>query len=196
MAGRKQIDPVLVSIIHNCLDGIAEEMGQTMLRTSRSPIFSEARDFATAILDHKLRLVAQKPYIGVLMGVAPFALRTIAKVFEGNINEGDVFLVNDPYKGGNNHLPDFTTAKPVFDHGTLSFWSVTKGHLADIGGIGAAGYNPLAANICEEGIRVPPVKLYDRGSFQSSTWEMIIANVRQNQLVEGCPLSGRRCDIR
>lgn len=185
MVKRKGIDPVLVSIIDRYLDSIAEEMGQTMLRTSRSPIFSEAGDFATAILDRKLRLVAQKPYIAVLMGTIPFAVRAIAKFFEGNINEGDVFLVNDPYKGGNNHLSDFTTVKPVFNHGKLAFWLAAKGHLADIGGEGVAGYNPLAVDIREEGIRIPPVKLYDRGSYQQSTWDMIVTNVRQNQIVEG-----------
>lgn len=185
MVGRKRIDPVLVSIIDECLYGIAEEMGQNMLRTSRSPVFSEAGDFATAILDRKLRLVAEKPYIAVLMGTIPFAVRAIAKFFEGNINEGDVFLVNDPYEGGNNHLPDFTTAKPVFNHGKLAFWSVTKGHLADVGGQGAAWYNPLSTDIREEGIRIQPVKLYDRGKYQPSTWDMILSNVRQGQLVEG-----------
>jgi len=185
MAKTNYIDPITVSIIDNRLDTIAEEMGKTMLRTSRSPIFSEARDFAAAIFDREIRLVAQKPYIAVLMGTTPFVVRAIAKCYEGDINEGDVYLVNDPYKGGNNHLPDFTMAKPVFEHGTLAFWSVAKGHLADIGGTGTAGYNPLAVNIWEEGIRIPPVKLYDRGNYQRSIWDMIIANVRQNQLVEG-----------
>ncbi len=181
----KRIDPVLVSIMDNLFNSIAEEMGQTMLRTSRSPIFSEAGDFATAIVDHKLRLVSQKPYIAVLMGTIPFAVRAINKSFEGNINEGDVYLVNDPYRGGNSHLPDCTVAKPVFENGKLVFWSVAKGHLADIGGKGAAGYNPLATNIVEEGIRIPPVKLYERGDYQQNAWDLIITNVRHSELVEG-----------
>lgn len=185
MVERKRIDHVLVSIIDNCLEGITKEMGQNMLRTSRSSVFSEAGDFATAIVDCKFRLVAEKPYIAVLMGTIPFAVRAIADCFAGNINEGDVFIVNDPYKGGNNHILDFTTAKPIFNNGKLAFWAVAKGHLADVGSKGVACYNPLATNIREEGISISPVKLYDGGNYQGVTWDMITANMGQGHLVEG-----------
>ncbi len=154
MAQRKTARPdsIKVSVIGNRLDAISKEIGQTMLRTSRSPIFSEARDFVTAIFDADCRLVAQTAYIPVLMGALPYALRSIASAFAGDIEDGDVFILNDPYRG-NNHPPDITIAKPVFDQDRVAFWSVSKGHHADVGGGGVAGYNPAAKVVWEEGIR-------------------------------------------
>ena len=178
------IDPVRVAVIGNRLDAISREIGQTMLRTSRSPIFSEARDFVTAIFDKELRLVAQTAYIPVLMGALPFALRSIAQTFAGDINEGDVFILNDPYRG-NNHPPDINIARPVFFNGTVEFWCICKGHHADVGGGGVAGYNPAARSVWEEGIRIPPAKLYDAGKPNKALWDTILLNVRLPFLVEG-----------
>jgi N-methylhydantoinase B len=179
-----QLDRIKVSVIGNRLDAISKEIGQTMLRTSRSPIFSEARDFVTAIFDAQTRLVAQTAYIPVLMGALPYALRSIAKTFEGDIQDGDIFILNDPYRG-NNHPPDITIAKPVFHAGKVAFWSVSKGHHADVGGGGVAGYNPAAKVIWEEGIRIPPAKLYMQGKPNRALWDTILLNVHLPFLVEG-----------
>lgn len=179
-----ELDPILVSVISNRLDSITKEMGQTMLRTSRSPIFSEARDFVTAVYDRHLRLIAQTAYIPVLLAATPWAVRSIAETYVGEIYEGDVFILNDPYRG-NNHPPDVTVAKPIFHEGELCFWAVAKGHQADIGGGGAAGYNPAARNIWEEGVRIPPAKLYERGKPNRGVWDLILLNVHLTFLVEG-----------
>lgn len=177
-------DPILVSVICNRLDSITKEMGKTMLRTSRSPIFSEARDFVTAIFDRRLRLVAQTAYIPVLLAATPWAVRSIAESHEGDIHDGDVFALNDPYRG-NNHPPDMTIARPVYWKGEIAFWAVTKGHQADVGGGGAAGYHPAARSVWDECVRIPPVKLYEGGRANSGVWELILANVRLRALVEG-----------
>jgi N-methylhydantoinase B len=177
-------DQIKVSVIGNRLDAISREIGQTMLRTSRSPIFSEARDFVTAIFDAQTRLVAQTAYIPVLMGALPYALRSIAKTFEGDVDDGDIFILNDPYRG-NNHPPDITIAKPVFHGGKIAFWAVSKGHHADVGGGGVAGYNPGAKVIWEEGIRIPPAKLYIAGKANKALWDTILLNVHLPFLVEG-----------
>lgn len=179
-----KIDPILISVISNRLDSITKEMGQTMLRTSRSPIFSEARDFVTAIYDRQLRLVAQTAYIPVLLAATPWAVRSIAETYAEDTYEGDVFILNDPYHG-NNHPPDFTVTKPVFISDELRFWSVTKGHQADTGGGGAAGYHPEARDVWDEGLRIPPTKLFDQGKVNRGLWEMILSNVRLRFLVEG-----------
>ena len=178
------IDPIKVSVIDNRLDAISKEIGQTMLRTSRSPIFSEARDFVTGVFDHKLRLVAQTAYIPVLMGALPYAVKSIAARFENDIDEGDIFILNDPYHG-NNHPPDITIAKPVFYQGQIRFWSVCKGHHADVGGGGVAGYNPGARSIWEECIRIPPAKLYLAGKLNQGLMDTILLNVHLPFLVEG-----------
>ncbi|MBV9799375.1 MAG: hydantoinase B/oxoprolinase family protein [Solirubrobacterales bacterium] len=178
------VDRILVSVIGNRLDAISKEIGQTMLRTSRSPIFSEARDFVTAIFDNQQRLVAQTAYIPVIMGALPYAMRSIAAAFGDDIDEGDVFILNDPYHG-NNHPPDITVLKPVFAGGELLFWSVSKGHHADVGGGGVAGYNPAARSVWEECVRIPPAKLYVRGEPNRALWDTILINVHLPFLVEG-----------
>lgn len=181
---KASIDPIRVSVIGNRLDAISKEIGQTMLRTSRSPIFSEARDFVTGVFDRDLRLVAQTAYIPVLMGALPYALRGIVDTFGGDIQPGDVFILNDPYRG-NNHPPDITIAKPVFHEEEIQFWSVCKGHHADVGGGGVAGYNPGARSVWEECIRIPPAKLYIAGKANRALFDTILINVHLPFLVEG-----------
>lgn len=179
-----RLDRIKVSVISNRLDAISKEIGQTMLRTSRSPIFSEARDFVTGVFDAKLRLVAQTAYIPVLMGALPYAIKSIAKTFEGDIDDGDIFILNDPFRG-NNHPPDITIAKPIFDGKEIAFWAVSKGHHADVGGGGVAGYNPGAKSVWEECIRIPPAKLYVKGKPNKGLWDTILLNVFLSFLVEG-----------
>jgi N-methylhydantoinase B len=117
------------------------------------------------------------------MGALPFALESIAQEYEGDVEEGDVFILNDPYRG-NNHPPDITIAKPVFNDGEVQFWSVSKGHHADVGGGGVVGYNPAARTVWEEGVRIPPAKLVAKGRRNKSLWDFILLNVRMPWLVE------------
>ena len=177
-------DVILTSVIANRLESICREMGGAMLRSARSSIFAENRDFVTAVFDHQPRMVAQAAYIPVLLGSTPWAVESIARFFEGEIEDGDVMVLNDPFMG-NNHLPDVTVVRPVFHQGRLRFWVVTRGHHADIGGGGAGGYNPNARTTWEEGLRITPSKLYIAGRFQRQLWTMILANVRLPALVEG-----------
>ena len=178
------VDPIKVSVIGNRLAAISMEIGQTMLRTSRSPIFSEARDFVTAVFDSQLRMVAQTAYIPVIMGALPYAVRGIVEAFTDDIEPGDVFIMNDPYRG-NNHPPDINIIKPVFHDGEVAFWSVSKGHHADVGGGGVAGYNPGATSVFDECIRIPPSKLYMAGKPNKGLWDTILLNVHLPFLVEG-----------
>ena len=182
---RVQDDPISVAVISNRLTAITKEMGQIMLLTSRSPIFSESRDFVTAIFDAEGQLIAQTSYIPVLLGAIPFAMKAICRKYQNQeLHPGDVIIANDPYEG-NSHLPDVTIARPVFYQGRLVFWSVTKGHQADLGGAGVAGYNPAAKTVWEEGLRLPAIKLYDREQYQGDVWDLILLNVKSRHLVEG-----------
>jgi N-methylhydantoinase B len=176
-------DPIQVALIAGALGTVSREMAESMLRTSRSPIFSEVRDIVTAIFDRRGRLVAQAAFIPVLMGSTPFALRAIINRFR-DARDGDVFLLNDPFHG-NNHLPDFTVARPVFVDRELAFWVMTRGHQADVGARGPSGYNPEAKNAWEEGIRIPPVRLYEGGRRRDDMWEFLLLNLRLPEIVEG-----------
>lgn len=176
-------DPILVAVIGNALDGITKEIGETMLRTSRSPIFVEARDFATSIFSADCRLLAQTHYIPVIGGATPFAQRAVIDFFGDDISDGDVFIHNDPFAGGS-HLPDITITRPIFWDGKLVFWAMTKGHNADVGGDGVVGFNPGATDVWDEGLRIPPTRIIEQGKIRSDTWELILRNVRMRSLVE------------
>jgi len=141
-------------------------------------------DFVTGIFDAKGRWVASKDYIPVLAGSMPAAYAAVSRRFEGDVEEGDIFLLNDPFSG-NNHPPDVTLLKPVFHHQRLSFWVVSKGHHADVGGNGVVGYNPNARDCWEDALRIPPVRLVRRGEFERDIWDLVLCNVRLREYVEG-----------
>ena len=108
------VDPIVVSVIQHRLLAIVEEMGEAMLRTSYSQILNSSRDFSTAICDLDGRLIAQAEHVPIHVGALPFAARAVTEFFGDDIHPGDVFLLNDPYHGGN-HLPDLTAFVPVFE---------------------------------------------------------------------------------
>ena len=171
------VDPITVSVIQHRLRAIVEEMGEAMLRTSYSQILNSSRDFSTALCDPEGRLIAQAEHVPIHVGALPFAARAVHDFFKGTIQPGDVYLLNDPYRGGN-HLPDLTAFVPVFDGDRLVFWSINRSHQSDIGGATHGAYNASATEIFQEGLRVPPLKLYDRGVRREDVYEMIVLNVR------------------
>ena len=178
------VDPILVSVVRNRLDVVTKEMGQVMLRTARSPIFSEARDFVTAVFDRHGRNVAQTSYIPVLVNSTPWAIEQFTAAFEGDMQDGDVYLLNDPHKG-NNHPPDLTIAKPILHEGELAYWTLSKGHHVDVGGKGVVGYNPAAQTVFEEGMLFPPTKLVDAGRPNQALVDVFLNNLMLAPLVQG-----------
>jgi N-methylhydantoinase B len=176
-------DPALVAIVANRLQAIAEHMAESMLRTSRSPVF-QMRDFVTGIFTADGRWVATRDWIPVLAGSMPRALEAIVERFDGEVHDGDIYVLNDPYHG-NNHPPDITIVRTFFHDGALAFWAMSKGHHADVGGGGVMGYNPEAVDVWDDALRIPPVRLYDRGVPQRDVWDLILLNVRLRDFVEG-----------
>jgi N-methylhydantoinase B len=176
-----RVDPVTVSVIQHRLLAIVEEMGEAMLRTAYSQILNSSRDFSTAICDLGGRLIAQAEHVPIHVGALPFAARAVTEFFGDDIHPGDVFLLNDPYHGGN-HLPDLTAFVPVFAAGLGGekprFWSINRAHQSDIGGATHGAYNASATDIWQEGIRITPLKLYDRGEMRRDVMELIATNVR------------------
>ncbi len=171
------IDPITVSVIQHRLRAIVEEMGEAMLRTAYSQILNSSRDFSTALCDPQGRLIAQAEHVPIHVGALPYAARAVSEYFGDTIKPGDVYLLNDPYRGGN-HLPDLTAFVPVFDHGHFVFWSINRSHQSDIGGATHGAYNAGATEIFQEGIRIPPLRLYDQGVRREDVYEMIVLNVR------------------
>jgi N-methylhydantoinase B len=171
------IDPITVSVIQHRLRAIVEEMGEAMLRTAYSQILNSSRDFSTALCDPKGRLIAQAEHVPIHVGALPFAARAVTDYFGDTIKPGDVYLLNDPYRGGN-HIPDLTAFVPVFDGDRFVFWSINRSHQSDIGGATHGAYNAGATEIFQEGIRIPPLRLYDQGVRREDVYEMIVLNVR------------------
>ena len=178
-----RIDPILLSVLQRRFKSITEEMGQTLLRTTRSPILSEARDFVTGLYDAQGRMLEQTEYIPVLA----FALHPICEFiidyYGDDIHDGDVILHNDVFSRGNQNA-DVAAFKPVFHDGELVAWAACKGHQADIGGAVAGGYNPEAREVWQEALRIPPVKVYAAGRFLKDVWDLIFANVRYDIVAE------------
>jgi N-methylhydantoinase B len=170
-------DPIVSSVIQHRLLALVEEMGEAMLRTSYSQILNSSRDFSTAICDIEGRLIAQAEHVPIHVGALPFAARAITEFFGDDIHPGDVFLLNDPYHGGN-HLPDLTAFVPVFAGNRPRFWSINRAHQSDIGGATHGAYNAAATDIWQEGIRITPLRLYDRGAVRADLLQMIATNVR------------------
>ncbi len=178
------VDPVLLNILQQRLDVITEEMGLNMMRTARSPIFSEAHDFSCYITDAQGRLIAQRDGLPIHTGSGGFAVRAVLKEFAGDIHEGDLFILNDPYLASGNHLPDWTVINPIFLTGTLTAFSCNRAHQIDIGGNAPGTYNSLAREIFAEGIRIPPIKLWRRGKEDRDILKLLAHNTRSPEVIE------------
>ena len=170
-------DPITVSVVQHRLEAIVQEMGEAMLRTAYSQILNSSRDFSTAVFDGEGRLAAQAEHVPIHVGALPWAVAAIRDFFTDRVRPGDLFLLNDPYHGGN-HLPDLTVLLPVFVDGRPVFWSINRAHQHDIGGATHGTYNPGATEIWQEGIRITPLKLYDAGELREDVLTMLATNVR------------------
>ena len=140
-------DPVMLEIFNNLFMSIAEQMGVTLQNTAYSVNIKERLDFSCAVFDREGRLVANAPHMPVHLGSMDRSVETIIRDNAGRIRPGDVFALNAPYNGGT-HLPDITVCTPVFDEEaeTILFWTASRGHHADIGGIAPGSMSPLATD--------------------------------------------------
>ncbi len=172
-----KIDKILVSIIGRALKAFTDEMSLCMEKTTRSPILCEAKDFVTGLYDAEGRMLEQTENLPILSFSLSPVCEHIAKKFAGNIFPGDVFFHNDVFSLGNQNN-DVAAFKPIFHGETLVGWAAAKGHMADIGGNVRGGYNPNATEVWQEALRIPAVKVVERGVLREDVWDLIFANVR------------------
>jgi N-methylhydantoinase B len=178
-----KIDPITRSVVQHRLSSIVKEMGEAMLRTSYSQILNSSRDFSLAICDTQGRLIAQADHIPVHVGALPWATLAVEARFS-DVRPGDVILLNDPYHGGS-HLPDLTAFVPVFDGEKRLLWTIVRAHQSDIGGATHGGYNPAATEIFQEGLRVPPIRLYEAGRLRDDLLDLLALNIRNSREFRG-----------
>src|SRR6187431_1495738 len=178
-----KIDPITRSVVQHRLSSIVKEMGEAMLRTSYSQILNSSRDFSLAICDTRSRLIAQADHIPVHVGALTWATLAVEERFK-DVQPGDVILLNDPYHGGS-HLPDLTAFVPVFAGDKRLLWTIVRAHQSDIGGATHGAYNPAATEIYQEGLRIPPIKLYEAGKLRDDLLDLLALNIRNPREFRG-----------
>jgi N-methylhydantoinase B/oxoprolinase/acetone carboxylase alpha subunit len=173
-----ELDAVGLHVLHNALGNIAAEMALVMMKTSYSTIFNEGLDFSTVLLDRSGNLIAEKNYTPSMMGAIPNTVRwTLEEFGEAFFEPGDVVIHNDPYRG-QCHLPEHMVMAPIFHDGELLGFAGNIGHVAEIGGKAPGSFASDATDVYQEGLRLPPVKLFERGRYNEQVWRIILANHR------------------
>ncbi len=178
------VDPITLSVVRGVLETTQREMTVSLEKTARSSVFNLAHDYSTALFDGKPEMILQGQDIPIHLGSLIPAMKAVAGYFGDDIHPGDLLLHNDPAYMGS-HAIDVCMYKPVFYKDELVFWTVCKGHLTDIGGPVPAGYNPDAKEIYAEGLRIPPVKIWDRGVPRNDVLNLILTNMRARRSQEG-----------
>ncbi len=194
----QRFDPVRLEIFRHLFTALAEEMGASLRRSAHSPNIKERRDYSCALFDTGGRVIAMGDHMPVHLGAMPMSVAA-ALAELGDLAPGDVAILNDPFRGGT-HLPDITAIAPVYvsdadtatgagpdmgaEPGLLLGFVAARAHHADVGGM-AAGSMPLAREIYQEGLRIPPVLLMEGGKRNEAVWRMVLANVRTPAEREG-----------
>ena len=164
------LDPVTVQVIGAALSSIVEETGEALIRASYSTNIKERRDCSTALFDVQGRTLCQAEHIpihlGSFIGIVPHVLKHHPIT---DMRPGDVFIGNDPYAGGGTHLPDIVMAEPIFVDGMIVAWTVNLAHHADFADRGHA-------HIYQEGLRIPPIRLYRAGELQQDVLDLVLLN--------------------
>src|SRR4051812_42007872 len=179
------VDPVTAEIVRYKLEGIANEMNATTLRSAFSPIVKEGRDASASIFTPEGEPLAQSSSIPIHLATLIPAVRRMLDDFPlHTMRAGDVYILNDPYCGGT-HLPDIAAVSPVFHRGRVVALGGTMVHHQDVGGVTAGSVPPNATEVFPEGLRIPPLKLREAGRPNATLVAMLRQNVRVPEMFMG-----------
>jgi N-methylhydantoinase B len=192
------IDKILISIFQRSFKAITDEMSISLTMTTRSPILCEAKDFVTGLYDAQGQMLEQTENLPILSFSLGPVCKEIIKYYGEEIYPGDVIIHNDVFTMGNQNN-DVAIFKPIFLADKLIGWAAAKGHQADIGGAVQGGYNPNATEVWQEALRIPAVKVFEKGKLRKDVWNLIFANIRLQMVEEdikaqigACTLGERR----
>ena len=172
-------DPFTIEIIREQLVAAAEESFITMARSSQSPIIYEVLDYACALTDPAGDLIAQANGVPGFLGTLTFAVKAIIQKHPPQqMRPGDIFISNDPYIGGGNHLSDVALVAPIFFDDQLVAFSINKAHWTEVGGMAAGSWTTDSTEIYQEGLQFPAIHLYEAGRPLQGLIDLIAANVR------------------
>ena len=178
MSATRDFDLVTMSIIESSMVSICREMGILLMKTSYSTVFNEGLDFTCALTDTEGNMIAVAEFCPAQIGGMPLLIKTCAQEIPlHTLDEGDVIIHNDPYRGGL-HVPEHTLFKPFYVDGELMGFCVAIGHVAEVGGMVPGGFAGEATEIFHEGFRMPPVKIRKRNKDVPEVWKLWLANVR------------------
>jgi len=177
-------DPITFAVIKNAMDAIVDEVAYTVIRTARSEIVKDVMDYSAAICDDKGEMVAQAKTIAQHLGAIPEAMAAVTAKWSGQLAPGDAVIMNDPYSGGM-HLPDIFMFYPIFEGRQILAWSVVICHHTDVGGRVPGSNAADSTEIYQEGLRIPPLKLFHAGRMDETLEAMIGLNVRVPDRVIG-----------
>ena len=178
-------DPLLLEVIRNGLDTVADEMALILMRTAYSAIIRDSMDYSTAVCDAEGEIVGQGLTTPMHLGSFHDAMRHLIREYDGDIRDGDIFIGNDPYLASGQHLPDIYIIKPFFHKARLEGWATTIAHHVDVGGLVPGSNSIGATEIYQEGLRLPFLKLREDGVDDPKIWRIVEANVRVPHLVLG-----------
>lgn len=171
------IDPITLEVLTQGLISVVREMRATVMRTAKSVAIYEAKDFSCGLFAPDSQVVAQSEDIGSHVVPMPWTVQSAMEKLGDGLEPGDVILVNDPYVGGT-HLNDVTIISPVFLDGRLIFFPAVREHWPDVGGMVPGSMSGNATEIYQEGIRIPPIKIMERGQMNDAALEILMANMR------------------
>src|SRR4029079_3834978 len=195
-----KLDMITVEVVRHKLEGIANEMESTLLRSSFSPIVKEGLDASASLFTMKGEALAQACAVPIHLATLIPVVETFLREFPvETMQEGDVYIMNDPYLGGT-HLPDIGLVAPIFHRGRVIALSATMTHHQDVGGMTPGSIPTNATEIFQEGIRIPPLKLREGGVMNDTLVKMLRLNVRipntfmgdLNAQIAGCQIGARR----
>lgn len=181
---QRNVDPITFAVVKNALDTIVDDMAFAVMRTARSPIIRDVLDYSVTMCDASGRILAQAKTVALHLGAVPDAIDVIIHKYANNVAPGDVIILNDPYEGGM-HLPDIFMFKPIFFKDRLQGFAVVIAHHCDVGGRVPGSNAADSTEIFQEGLRIPPTKLYKAGEENETLFEIIKKNVRLPDLVLG-----------
>ncbi len=182
------VDAVTFEIVRHKLEAINQEQAIALKEVSVSPIVTDASDFNNALYTADGRIASMGPQVVFHSGSMPIVLRHVIRLFEDDIGEGDMFVVNDPYYGAVHH-PDISLVAPIFHAGELVAWAGVAAHQVDMGGLSVGSISVRAREKQQEGLMMPPIKLIEGGRLRQDVWRMIMNATRQPQIV-GLDLRG------
>ncbi len=165
-------DPIAFELFKNSIFSIADEMALTICRTTYSGVLRDNMDFSTAFADKNGKLVAQGLTLPAHLGSIPTALEVVVERFGEAMQPEDMYIMNDPFDGGM-HLPDIFIFKPIFCEGDRIAFAATICHHADVGGRVPGSNASDSTEIYQEGLRIPPMKLYDQGKLNETLWMLM-----------------------